>query len=80
MPGTYPDNAVLHPEYPVGTVFNTPPTCHALLLVNAHPEFHRYGADTHAISLPITGDPALGIIIRSTSGSIVLIAASSLDM
>ena len=75
-----PDFFVFLPEDTVRTVLDAPAADHAPLRVDTHPELERDTADTHAITLPITGSPAFGIAIFSISGSIVRIAASSLEM
>ena len=80
VPGIYNDPVVLFPENAVRTVLDTTAAVHATLGVQIHFEPERDTADTHAITLPITGSPAFGILTSSIAGSILRIAASSLEM
>lgn len=67
-------------EDTIRAAFNAPPAQHTLVMVNADLIPERDTPDTHTRNLPIVGSPAFGMEISSTSGSIVRMAASSLDI
>ncbi|MDK2826900.1 MAG: hypothetical protein PWQ44_2080, partial [Methanolobus sp.] len=71
---------ILYPVNTIGTVIDTAHTFHTLVTVDADLVLKWNTTETHSTTLPITGSPALGIYIVSTSGSIVRIAASSLEI
>jgi hypothetical protein len=74
------DMLTLFPEYSIRTALNTASAEHALVMVNANAVAEWDTSDTHAITLPMIGSPALGMKISPISGSIVRMAASSLEM
>jgi len=78
--GVHPDCITVVSEHTIGAVFHATPAEHALVGIDLN--FVAEGDTTyrHAITLPMTGSPAFGIVIASTSGSIRRIAASSLEI
>lgn len=74
------DPVIFHPEDTVRTILYAPPAEHALVMVNRDPELRRDTSNRHVLTLPMTGSPARGMVIFSTSGSITRIAASSLEI
>jgi hypothetical protein len=80
LSGIYPYSVIVETKYSKRAVFNTSTTKHALFLVNLDFEFEWDTSDTHETILPMTGSPARGILTDFMSGSMVRIAASSLEI
>ncbi len=80
VPGIDPDPVVLLPVHAVRAVLNAPAADHTAFRIDRDPEPQRDAANCHAYTFPMTGSPAFGIVMESTSGSIRRIAASSLLM
>jgi hypothetical protein len=74
------DPVIFHPEDAIWTILYAPPAEHALVMVHRDAEFRRDTSNRHVLTLPMTGSPARGMLIFSTSGSIIRIAASSLEI
>lgn len=80
LSGIYPYPVIVQTKYSKRAIFNASTTKHALFLVDLHFEFEGDATDTHETILPMTGSPARGIETDLISGSMVRIAASSLEM
>jgi hypothetical protein len=74
------DTFTVFPEHAVRTTLNTAAAEHALVVINADAIAEGDAPDTHCSTLPMMGSPAFGIIISPISGSMVRMAASSLEM
>ena len=79
-PGIYMDLFTFLPEHPVWTTINTSSAKHALVTVHTDTVTERDASDADYCALPMIGSPARGMVMSPTPGSMVLIAASSLDM
>ncbi len=80
VPGINQDPVVFFTENAIRTVLDTATAIHAPFSVQIYLKPERDTADTHAITLPMTGSPAFGILTSSIAGSILRIAASSLEI
>src|SRR5208283_402449 len=80
VPGIDIDFGVLFTEHAIRAVLDTATAVHATLGVKLDLEAERDAADAHATTLPITGSPAFGMLTSPISGTILRIAASSLEM
>jgi hypothetical protein len=78
--GIHMDTFTVFPEHSVRTTLDTAAAEHALVMINGNTIMEGDASDTHCSILPMMGSPAFGMIISPTSGSMVLIAASSLEM
>lgn len=74
------DMLTLLPEHAVGATLDTATAEHTLVVINADAVAEGHTSDTQPLTLPMTGSPAFGMMISPTSGSIVLMAASSLEI
>lgn len=70
----------LLPEHAVGTTLDTATAEHTLVMINTDAVAEGNTSDTHVLTLPMTGSPAFGMMISPTSGSMVRMAASSLEI
>jgi hypothetical protein len=74
------DTFTVFPEYSVRTTLNTAAAEHALVVIDADAIAEGDASDTQCSTLPMMGSPAFGMIISPISGSMVRMAASSLEM
>ena len=80
LPGIHMNTVIFNTEYIVRTILHATTAEHALVMVNRDTKFGWNTPDRHINTLPTIGSPARGMVMSSTSGSITLIAASSLDI
>ncbi len=66
--GVHPDCVAIFSEHPIRAVVHTALAEHALVGIDLDFISKRDAAYCHAITLPMTGSPAFGIVIVSISG------------